>query len=341
MTNKITTALGRPSQTIAVFRALKIGDLLCAVPAFRALRRAFPAAKITLVGLPWAQEFVARFSHYFDEFIWFPGYPGLPEQPIDPVKILTFLQARQARPFDVVLQMQGNGTIVNSLLLLWNGKLTAGYYPLAHAEQYCPDPNFFMPYPATEHEVKRHVQLLEFLGLPAQGYDLEFPVTAVDIARAAALPEWPELLARPYVCLHPGGISARRWPVPHFAQVADALAAQGFTVVLTGTEPEKATVAAVQEHMRHPAIHLAGRTDLGALAAVLQRTALLVSNDTGVSHVAAALRVPSVVIYTTSKPAEWAPLNQQLHRVVLEVEADVPRVLAEAAAVLRERVGLE
>src|ERR1700709_1398809 len=94
---------------IIVFRALQLGDMLCFIPAMRALRKAYPYAHIVLAGLPWAKSFAERFNNYFNEFIWFPGYPGLPEQVLNPVEFSKFLATVQGQQFDLALQMQGNG----------------------------------------------------------------------------------------------------------------------------------------------------------------------------------------------------------------------------------------
>ena len=103
--------------------------------------------------------------------------------------------------------------------------------------------------------------------------------------------------------------------------MGDALAAEGLRLVLTGTAAEASLTARVQRAMREPALDLTGRTTLGVLGALIARARLLVCNDTGVSHLAAALGTPSVVVACGSDPRRWAPLNRELHRVLA---AEVP-----------------
>jgi ADP-heptose:LPS heptosyltransferase len=135
---------------IGVLRALQLGDLLCAVPALRALRAAFPHAHIMLVGLPWAQEFVTRFARYLTGVVEFPGYPGLPERIPQVRAFPRFLSALQEADFDLVLQMHGSGTLTNPLVSLFGARLVAGFY---RPGEYCPDEQCFLPYPTAEPEI--------------------------------------------------------------------------------------------------------------------------------------------------------------------------------------------
>jgi ADP-heptose:LPS heptosyltransferase len=316
---------------VAVFRALKIGDMLCAVPALRALRAALPNAELVLVGLPWAREFAARFAHLLDGFREFPGWPGLPEQVPQLERIPDFLAQMQAERFDLAVQLHGSGVIANPLVALFAAKQTAGFYP---AGGYCPDAELFRPWPDDGLEVRRLLALTEFLGVPSRGEHLEFPLTDAD-HRAAA--QAAELEPGGYVCVHPGAsVPERRWPPESFAEVADALAARGYRVVLTGTAGEAHLTRAVADAMTAPALDLTGRTDLGATAALIASARLLVCNDTGVSHVAAAARTPSVVASFGDNPARWAPPDPRLHRVLCRPTGAVPTadVLAEVRDLL-------
>src|ERR687890_207608 len=99
-------------QRIAIFRALFLGDLLCSVPAFRALRQRFPTAEITLIGLPWTADLVARLP-YLDRLAVFPGYPGIAEAPYQPTRTNAFLAEARAADYDLAIQMHGSGDISN------------------------------------------------------------------------------------------------------------------------------------------------------------------------------------------------------------------------------------
>jgi ADP-heptose:LPS heptosyltransferase len=326
--------------TIVIFRALQLGDLLCTVPSFRALRAAFPLAHVTLVGLPWAEAFVRRFSRYLDDFIEFPGWPGLPEQEPQLARIPAFLKTVQGRRFDLALQMQGSGGITNPLVTLFGARQTAGY---ALPGAYRPDPKTFPDYPEGEHEVRIFLRLLQTLGIPGQGEQLEFPVTAAEQHSFEDFCIRHQLEPGGYVLLHPGArFSGRRWTPEKFASVGDRLAGLGYQVVITGTAGEAELTQKVVGAMRSPALDAAGQTDLGTLALLVKHARLLVSNDTGVSHLAAAVQAPSVILFTNSEPGRWRPLNRRLHRVVLNAYAASPKdVLSEAKLLLREEARVQ
>ncbi len=302
-----------PPERVVVLRALPgLGDLLCTVPALRALRAALPAAWVTVIGLPAARLLLERFGHLVDELLAFPGFPGLPEAPFDAPRTLGFLADAQRRPFDLALQLQGDGRVTNAFVALLGARRAAGFHPPGG---WRPDPAGFLPYPAPAHEIRRPLALLAHLGIPAAGEGLEFPVSESDAVEAASVLDG--IAPASYAVVHPGASEpARRWSPSQFAAVADALADRGLVPVLTGSAGERGAVRAVAVAMRAPHVNLAGRTTLGALAAVVRDARLVVTNDTGVSHLAAATATPSVVVFLASDPARWAPLDARRHRAL-------------------------
>jgi hypothetical protein len=149
-----------------------------------------------------------------------------------------------------------------------------------------------------EHEVARWCRLVGDSGMPADLDDLDIPVPA-------SPPAW----AQGATLIHPGAASAaRRWPRAHWAAVARAERAAGHRVVLTGStaDTRRCRQIAVDAGLP-PASSYAGRTDLPGLAAAVSAADVVVCSDTGVAHLATALRRPSVVLFGPVPPSEWGP----------------------------------
>lgn len=321
--------------TLVIFRALQIGDMLCAVPALRALRKAMPAARIALVGLPWAEQFANRFPDYIDEFIAFPGHGAFPEQQVRQHELADFYAGMRARRFDIALQMHGSGEHSNLVARAFGARTLAGY-----GEHKGEDGEVFIPFPEAGPEPLRLLELTTHLGAPPCGTALEFPITEADERELGASGLAAGLGDGNYICVHPGArVADKCWPPLRFAQVADRLAADaGARIVLTGSADEAGLTAAVARAMRSPALDAAAPISIGAMAALMSKARLLVCNDTGVSHIAAGLRLPSVVIFSKADIRRWAPLDHDRHRCLWDPHGErVPEVIAHSRELLNRQ----
>lgn len=297
---------------IAVFRAIFLGDLLCATPALGALRSRFPDAEISLIGLPWAADLVRRLPS-LDRLEAFPGYPGLPEVPYDAGRTEAFFARTRAYGYDLAIQLHGSGGIGNGFVRDLGAAATLGYRL---------DPNddrvtLGLPWDPDEHEAARWLRLVGVVGATTDTVRYDFPIADDEIATATTLLA-PMAGHGPLIGLHVGAKEeARRWPVASFATLADRLWREhGARIVLTGGDPERDLTAAVASASHGPSLDLAGKTDLGVFAAVIAGLDLLVTNDTGASHLAAASGIPSVVLFGPSRPYQWAPPDHDRHTVV-------------------------
>lgn len=305
---------------IVIFRALQLGDMLCAVPALRALRRGYPDAHIALIGLPWSQSFVDRYAHLIDELIVFPGAMGFPEQHETDEHLQAFCNAMRDRRFDLAIQLHGSGGVANDIVERMGARSNAGFVqPMERRD------GVFIPWPEKLNEIERYTALMSALGIDAQDTALEIPLSPADIGERDMLIRAHAIDTERLVLVHAGAqLPSRRWPVERFAQVAQALSNDGCQVALTGSATESQLVASLAHCMTSKAIDLTGATTLGGLAALVQTARLVVCNDTGLSHVAAAMQTPSVVIASGSDTTRWAPLDHTLHRVLADYPACRP-----------------
>lgn len=320
-------------RSVIVFRALQLGDMLCATPAFRALRAALPEARIVLAGLPDMAQFAQRFPSYLDGFIAFPGHPLLPGQTARPEELPGFYAGIREQGFDLALQWHDGGEVSNHIVAGFGARAMAGF---TRGETAGTSRTLLLPFPASGSESERLLQLCEHLGAPAVGRRLEFPLLPGDAEELEASRVASGLAPGNFICIHPGASTDEQcWPPERFARVADQLHAEfGLSTVLTGWAGDAPMVRTVADHMRSPAIEAAAPISNGAMAALMSRSRLLVCSDTGVSHIAAGLGLSSVVVSGKADIARWAPPDRLRHRCIWDPTAERWAVVLEHARAL-------
>jgi ADP-heptose:LPS heptosyltransferase len=301
--------LPRRPRKVVLVRASRIGDFVCATPALKALRNALPGTEISLIGLPIVRDLAVR-SLCLDRFIPFPGFPGMAEQLFDPRRSLAFFREMQEEGFDLAIQMHGSGVYSNPFTLMLGARLTAGFVRPGEGAGRL---DAALPYPANLHEIRKLLRLTEFLGAGSICEETECPLFPEDHNEAEKLLAG---VTRPLIGVQPGARAAiKTWTPERFAAAASELQRYyGGTVVILGGPGEEKVAQAVREKLKAPAVVLCGKTqNLGALGAVIQRLAVLLTNDTGPAHFAYALGTPSVTVFGGTRPSEWAALNEDRH----------------------------
>jgi ADP-heptose:LPS heptosyltransferase len=326
------------ARRIAVVRALYLGDFLVATPAVWSLRHAFPDAELSFIGLPWMDGLVQRLG--VDRFLPFPGYPGIPEVPYTERETARFL-AQHAGELDLVVQLHGNGSIINGFVGALGARHSLGYTIGG-----TPSTALTLPirYPGDGlHQVPKWLRLVERIGVKPLGNHLVWPVTDADQRELERLAPGLNVATGPLVGLHPGAKApARRWPPARFAAVADRLQQEvGATVVLLGGPDERPIAERVLAAMCGTAVDLVGRTSVAVLGALVARLDLLVADDSGPAHLAAALDTPSVQLWGPGDPPSWGPLDQLRHRVLSVDAACSPCGFAECPIDHRCMLGIE
>jgi ADP-heptose:LPS heptosyltransferase len=152
------------------------------------------------------------------------------------------------------------------------------------------------PFDDGEHVLARWSRLLRAFGIPSRVADLHPDVRLDTVVHVGA------------------GSPARQWPVVRWAEVARTLAEDGHDVVFTGSPSE----AELVERTRRlaglgPTTDLSGGCTALELAGLIQRARLVLSTDTGVSHLATAFRRPSVTVFGPTSPVLWGPPDSPLH----------------------------
>ncbi|WP_075792611.1 glycosyltransferase family 9 protein [Massilia putida] len=307
------------ARRILCVRLDSLGDVLMCTPAMRALRRAVPGRTLTLLGSPSGVAALPFIPELDDAIAWEAPWTKA-TAPRAHASGPALIATLAARAFDaaVIFTTYTQSALPAALLC----QLAGIPLRLAHCREnpydlltdWIPDPE---PAPLVRHEVQRQLALVQRAGCRSAEPGLSFVPRPADFAaartRLSAAGIAPD---RPWILLHPGASAAsRRYPPAHWSQVLRLLADDPqVPVVLTGSAAEAELVDAIQSASAVPAISLAGRLSLGELGAALRLAAVVVTNNTGPAHMAAAVGTPVVDLYALTNPQHtpWHVRNRVL-----------------------------
>jgi heptosyltransferase-2 len=291
---------------IAVLQLSGIGNFVMLTPTILNLRRLFPQARITLLvqdnGTPQVLE----------------GLEGVTNMVVDPLLLrrpwglLAYAARLRKNPVDLFLLAYPSQELIGAALARFAGaRIRVGHsYRSFRWEDLHWLLTHFLHLDETVHEVERNLALLRVLGFKPTTIHPYFHLDEPNRLRAAEfLPGIDDL---PLVGMHCHSLAFKRWPVRHFAAVADWLVEEFQIKIIFLGGPEEVEVGArllAQVKRPEEIINLVGKTTLKEAAALVQMCSLFVSDDSGLMHVAAALGTPVLGIFGCTDPVKNAPFS--------------------------------
>jgi len=302
----------RSAARVCVYRIANIGDMVCALPAIHAIRRAYPTAHLTLLtspgvqGAPWTGELLEGLKWLDEVYVYHS------EDIAGWRRLLGMARGLRERRFDVWIELPPALASFRILLrnlmvariagVRWAGGWRLGTVRIGGRAQ--------SELRAFDDEVNRMLKLLAELGI--EGNDAIFPLALAEPHRRRAdeLLAVPALAGRRLVAIAPGAKRpTNRWPMERFVEVGRRLAARGFALVILGGAAERELCSRLEEAVGGDgAVNLAGRCSVPESCAVLARCELLICNDSGAQHLAAAMGTRCVSVFAARDLGlRWRP----------------------------------
>jgi lipopolysaccharide heptosyltransferase II len=312
------------ANNILCVRLDSLGDVLMSTPAIRALKESKPCRRITLLTSP-AGAKVAELVPEIDKIILYDApwmkatQPRLNSRP----EYMMAAELNQAG-FDgaVIFTVYSQNPLPAAFLCYLAGIPLR----LAHCREnpyqllthWAPDVEWE---DGARHEVRRQLDLVAAIGSTTRDESLSLVVPAqVRRKIQRSLSQLGIDQDRPWLVIHPGASApSRRYPEEGFAEATRQLVAEfGIQVLFSGTRLEKDLIRRIQDRIDARTVSLAGELSLAEFAALLSLAPVLISNNTGPVHVAAAVGTPVVDLYALTNPQHtpWMVASRLLYQDV-------------------------
>ena len=303
---------------ILIVRMDRIGDVVLSTPVIKAVRDEYPDSFIAVLVRPYARDIVDG-NPYVDEVITYDksgGEKGL----LGNIRFISHLRSKR---FDlaIILHPKNSSHILTFLAGIperigYGKKLGALLTKrVPHTKQY-----------GLRHEMEYALDLLSYIGIKPKDKSLYVPINKLSEEKIQSIFDKNGILEKDMiVVIHPAAsCPSRRWGLDRFAGMADILSEKfGAKIIIIAGLKDAAFGINVSKLMKSKPLDLSGKTSVADLASILKRARLLISNDSGPVHIACALGIPVISIFSRKdrgiSPGRWRPVGKDciaLHKDV-------------------------
>lgn len=286
-----------PPRRIALLKPSALGDIVHTLPVLTALRRTYPTAHITWV-VNRVYEPMLRGHPHLDATLPFDrgAFKSIAGAVTYPFQFGNLLRRKR---FDLVVDLQG--LLRTGLMCAMSGApRKVGFASAREGSVRFYTETVAVPDADRIHAVDRYWRMAEYLGAGAGPKEFHVPIAAEE--RSAAQAELAAL-PRPWIAVAVGSRwRTKQWPPAHFAELVNrALTQFGGSAILLGVPDDRALSTETAQQIRGPVLDLTGKTSLPRLGALLAEADVMIANDTGPLHLAAALGTPCIAPYTCTR----------------------------------------
>lgn len=298
-------------KNILIIKPSSLGDIVLALPALSALRRNFPDAEISWVVRPEFALLIENHPHLNRTILFDRRFLGKAwYHPRAFFALVAFIRKLRKAKFDAVIDLQG---LFRTAVLGWlsGSKKRFGmarareFASLFYSDKVSHDSD-------STHVVDYYMKIIRQTGAKDTRVEFVLPVNSSAEESVKKLLAEHNVMSDNYTVFVLSSIHADKcWPLGRFAALADKISSQfGFSIVTTGTIAEKPAIERFKKLSNFPIANFAGLTNLLELSALLNSAKLIITNDTGPGHIAAALKRPLVMIFGRSNPSRVQPYGQ-------------------------------
>lgn len=316
-------------KNILVVRLGAMGDIVHVIPAVKNLRTAFPAAHIAWLVEDKHKDLVEGLSE-IDEVVVFPRkrWQSRLKYPHKYFKIISemrmFLKKLRDKKYDIALDFHGNFKS-GLLTYLSNARTRVGF-----SKGYCKEFNFIFsnfritPQQKKMHRVDKYLNLLHGLGIEARYQRPIFSIPDADRLYIDNFIRQSHLNQKPIAIIHPGTSmfgKYKRWPAKNYACLADRLIQElGYSVIFTWGVQEYEIVEEIISLMHCHATIACKTSSVRQLIGLLQHARLFIGGDTGPTHLASCIGIPTIAIFGPKDPVVYAPYDENAQ----VIKKDIP-----------------